>query len=51
VIEQDISSDEFKSSLHSCITQQQEAFSEKLIKGIQQDVEIFQQDSEDILTV
>lgn len=50
VIEQDISSDEFKSSLHSCITQQQEAFSEKLIKGIQQDVEIFQQDSKDILT-
>lgn len=50
LIDQDISSDEFKNSLRSRITQQQEAFSEKLKKGIQKDVEIFQQDSKDILT-
>ncbi len=50
LINQDISSDEFKSNLRSCITQQQDAFSEKLRKGIQEDVEIFQQDSKNILT-
>ncbi|UGS47697.1 hypothetical protein JMT66_08640 [Kosakonia cowanii] len=50
LIDQDISSDEFKNSLRSRITQQQDAFSEKLKKGIQKDVEIFQQDSKDILT-
>lgn len=50
LINRDISSDEFKSNLRSCITQQQDAFSEKLRKGIQEDVEIFQQDSKNILT-
>lgn len=50
LIDQDISSDEFKNSLRILITQQQEAFSEKLKNGIQKDIEIFQQDAKDILT-
>jgi len=50
LINRDISSDEFKSNLRSCITQQQDAFSEKLKKGIHKEVEIFQQDSKNILT-
>ncbi|WP_069476600.1 P-loop NTPase family protein [Raoultella ornithinolytica] len=50
LINQDISIDEFRSCLSSRITQQQDAFREKLEKGIQKDVEIFQQDSKDILT-
>lgn len=50
LIDQDISSDEFKMSLRILITQQQEAFSEKLKNGIQKDIGIFQQDAKDILT-
>ncbi|HDL7919186.1 TPA: hypothetical protein R5C98_002626 [Yersinia enterocolitica] len=50
LIDQNISSEEFKNSLRSHIIQQQEKFSEKLKKGIQKDIEIFQQDAKEILT-